>query len=54
MREYAALITGAFITLFGVMVMWRITKFDILGIAFMAMCIYLIATMLFMVFTERR
>lgn len=54
MIEYAALVTGAFITLFGVIVMWMTTNMDILGIAFMAMCIYLIATMLFMVITERR
>ena len=54
MIEYAALVTGAFITLFGVIVMGMTTNMDILGIAFMAMCIYLIATMLFMVITERR
>ena len=50
MIEYAALVTGAFITLFGVMVMWMTTNMDILGIAFMAMCIYLIANIINCIF----
>lgn len=54
MREYSALLTGIISALLTGMLLWSVTDFEVLGVALLACCAFIIAMSLFMTLTEGR